>query len=65
MKESHIQLISYKRVLAKVILNGSDINLSTSIQVDMHGILKDIKINKVHQIESLYSQAELNAKKNN
>ena len=31
----------------------------------MLGILKDIKINKVGQIESLYSQAELHAKKNN
>ena len=30
----------------------------------MPGILKDIKNNKVHQIERLYKDAELNAKKN-
>ena len=33
-------------------------------QVDMHGILRDIKINKVLQIRKAYDYAEKNAKKN-
>ena len=41
----------YKRVLAKIILDGRDINLSQVLR-DMLGILKDTKNNKVQKIES-------------